>query len=157
GAPVGASSAPRISELFNPDLDIIRTKLRSLEDARTQLVERHREAELYATNSQPLATIFAPANLKTVQRNRRELKISLLTLFVGLLGFGASLALVGLVELTDRRLRTVDDVRRVTRLPVLITLGNLHRMPSKDRAQWAFRAWTMLQGRLSHSANHGLV
>jgi len=147
----------RGSDFFNPDLDIIRTKLRSLEDARTRLVERQREAAMYATNSQPLATVFAPANIKTVQRSRREVKISLLSVFGGLLGFATTLALVGLVELTDRRLRTVDDVRRVTRLPVLTTLGNLRRMHPKDRAQWAFRAWTMLQGRLSHSANHGLV
>jgi protein involved in polysaccharide export with SLBB domain/capsular polysaccharide biosynthesis protein len=158
GSGFTAAQGPgRSSDTFNPDLDIIRTKLRSLHDARTLLVERQREAELYATNSQPMATIFAPANLKTVQRSRRELKISLLTIFGGLLGLGGSLALVGLVELTDRRLRTIDDVRRVTRLPVLTTLGNLQRMRPEARAQWAFRTWTMLQGRLSHSANHGLV
>jgi len=34
-----------------PDLDIIRTKLHSLEDAHIQLVNRQREAELFATNA----------------------------------------------------------------------------------------------------------
>src|SRR5207248_6652371 len=33
----------------------------------------------------------------------------------------------------------------------------LKRMDDGQKAQWAFRAWTMLQGRLSPSANHGLV
>jgi len=39
----------------------------------------------------------------------------------------------------------------------LTTLGDLKTMDNDQRAQWAFRAWTMLQGRLSPSANHGLV
>src|SRR5947208_10560651 len=30
-------------------------------------------------------------------------------------------------------------------------------METNERTQWAFRTWTMLQGRLSPSANHGLV
>jgi len=154
---LASGTAAKNGELYNPDLDIIRTKLRSLQDGRTQLLQRQREAELYATNSQPMATIFAPATMNTVQRNHRTLKISFVSIFGGLLGLGTSLALVALVELTDRRLRTVDDVRRVTRLPVLTTLGNLRQMRDKDRSQWAFRAWTMLQGRLSRSSNHGLV
>jgi protein involved in polysaccharide export with SLBB domain len=30
-------------------------------------------------------------------------------------------------------------------------------MEPQERARWAFRTWTMLQGRLSRSANHGLI
>ena len=62
-----------------------------------------------------------------------------------------------LVEFIDSRLKTADDVTRVTRLPVLSALGDLHSMDPAQRAQWAFRAWTMLQGRLSPSPNFGLV
>src|SRR4029078_5815624 len=57
----------------------------------------------------------------------------------------------------DRRLRTAADVERVTGLPVLSSLGDLSKIPEDGRARWAFRTWTMLQGRLSRSANHGLV
>src|SRR6185437_14514959 len=36
-------------------------------------------------------------------------------------------------------------------------LGNLKEMEEHARTQWAFRTWTMLQGKLSRSQNHGLV
>src|SRR5262249_36037564 len=73
------------------------------------------------------------------------------------LGFGASLLLVLLAEFMDNRLKTADDVTRVTKLPVLTALGDLRTMKPSERSQWAFRTWTMLQGRLSPSANFGLL
>jgi protein involved in polysaccharide export with SLBB domain len=62
-----------------------------------------------------------------------------------------------LVEFVDNRLKTAEDVKRVTNLPLLTSLRDLRSMKPAERAQWAFRAWTMLQGRLSPSANFGLV
>ena len=62
-----------------------------------------------------------------------------------------------LVEITDNRLKTAADVHRVTRLPVIASLGDLKTKGPTAREKWAFRTWTMLQGRLSPSANHGLV
>jgi polysaccharide export outer membrane protein len=152
-----AAAIIRPGDGSSTDNDIIRTKLRSLEDARIQMLNRQREADLYAANPPGMIRVLAPANLKTVHRNLREVKITAVTIFGFLLGVGGSLLLVMLVELTDRRLHTVDDVQRVTKLPVLTTLGNLKRMEEEDRTRWAFRTWTMLQGRLSRSSNHGLV
>lgn len=149
--------ASRPPETSTTEQDIIRTKLRSLEDARIQMLNRQREAELFAANPPGMIRVLAPANLKTVHRNMREAKIGIVTVFGFLVGVGGMLLLVTLVELTDRRLHTVDDVQRVTKLPVLTTLGNLQRMEESERTRWAFRTWTMLQGRLSRSSNHGLV
>jgi protein involved in polysaccharide export with SLBB domain len=104
-----------------------------------------------------MVRVFAPANLKTVESNMRWVKVVIVAIFGGFLGMIASLALVLLVEIVDSRVKTVDDLKRVTRLPVLTSLGNLHHMTPESRAQWAFRTWTLLQGRLSPSANHGLV
>ena len=142
---------------FNPELDIIRTKLLSLEEGRVLLANRQREAELYSMNPPGFARVWAPADIKTVQTNWRKVKVGLVTIFGGCLGIGASFLLVLLVELADSRLKTPDDVKRVTKLPVLTALGDLREMEPDARRQWAFRAWTMLQGRLSPSANHGLV
>jgi protein involved in polysaccharide export with SLBB domain/capsular polysaccharide biosynthesis protein len=142
---------------FNPELDIIRTKLLSLEEGRVQLSNRQREAELYAANPPGLARVFAPATLKTVQGNMRRIKVGVATVFGGALGIGFSLAMVLFVEFADKRLRTPEDVERVTGLPVLTALGDLRQMTSEERSRWAFRTWMMLQGRLSYSANHGLV
>jgi protein involved in polysaccharide export with SLBB domain/capsular polysaccharide biosynthesis protein len=143
--------------ISNPELDIIRTKLLTLEESRVQLANRQREAVMFATNPPGIVREFAPATLKTVQSNMRRLKLACATVFGGLLGFIGSIALIMLVEFADNRLKTAADVTRVTKLPILTSLGALDQMAVASRAQWAFRAWTMLQGRLSPSANHGLI
>ncbi len=149
--------ASRGPDAFDPEMDIIRARLLSLEDGRVQLATRQREAALFAENPPGIVRVFAPATLSTVQNNFRSLKIALAGIFGGMLGLGAMFGLVVLVEFADNRLRTPEDLRRVARLPVLTVLGDLKSMKPEDRSQWAFRTWTMLQGRLSPSANHGLV
>ncbi|SPE52714.1 Polysaccharide export protein (fragment) [Verrucomicrobia bacterium] len=148
---------PAGTSLFNPDIEVIQIKLRALEDGRVQMESRAREAYAYAANPPGMVRVLAPATLATVKSNLRWFKIGVLCVFGGLLGFGASLALVLLVEFADGRLKTTDDVARVTGLPVLGTLNNLLQMRAEERSRWAFRTWIMLQGRLSRSANHGLV
>ena len=142
---------------FNPEAEIIKIDLTTEQQARIQLANRQREAEQYAAKATGMVRIHASANLSTVKSNKRSLKIGAMSLFGGLLGMAGSLLLIMLVELADNRLKTPEDLKRVTKLPVLTTLGNLDGMAAADRSQWAFRAWTMLQGRLSPSANHGLV
>lgn len=66
-------------------------------------------------------------------------------------------ALVLLFEAMGRRLKTDDDVRRVTRLPVIASLGNLRRMSQAARERWAFQTWTALQAKLSSPSSRGLV
>ena len=159
GAPV-ISLAPVAStspETVNPQLDVLHVKLRSLEDGRLELLKRQREAELYARDAPASVHVLEPASRSGVKRSLRWVKIVLASLFGAGFGLGASLALVVFVEFVDNRLKTAQDVSRVTRLPILATLGDLRQMPPQERAQWAFRAWTMLQGRLSPSPNHGLV
>jgi protein involved in polysaccharide export with SLBB domain/capsular polysaccharide biosynthesis protein len=142
---------------FNPELDIVRTKLLSLEQGRVDLANRYHEAALFARNPPGVVKIFAPADPKTTQSNMRWVKVGIVGVFGGVVGVLFSIALVLLIEFADRRLKTVDDLRRVTRLPVLTSLGDVHRMSPEERSKWAFRTWTLLQGRLSPSANHGLV
>jgi protein involved in polysaccharide export with SLBB domain/capsular polysaccharide biosynthesis protein len=144
-------------QVIQPDLEVIRTRLRSLEDASVDLVSKQKEAQMYANNPPGMVRTFAAAELKTVSSGHRRLKMIAVTMFGGGMGAVFGLLLVFLLEITDRRLRTVDDIQRVTRLPVLTTLGDLDQMGDTARTQWAFRTWTMLQGRLSNSQNHGLV
>jgi protein involved in polysaccharide export with SLBB domain/capsular polysaccharide biosynthesis protein len=145
------------SDTLNPEVEIMHIKMRALEDGLLQLVQREREAELYATNPPLSVAIFAAADLASVKGNMRTVKVWLGTVFGGGLGLIASILLILLVEVVDNRLKTADDIQRVTRLPVLTSLGDLQAMNPEERSQWAFRAWTMLQGHLSASANSGLV
>jgi protein involved in polysaccharide export with SLBB domain/capsular polysaccharide biosynthesis protein len=154
---VGPEFSRSAANMFNPELDIIRTKLLSVEEERVKLANKRREAELIANEPPGMVKVLSPPNLKAVQTNMREVKISVVSVFGGFVGMALSLMLVMLVELTDRRLRTAADVERVTGLPFLGSLGDLRKISEEGRARWAFRTWTMLQGRLSRSANHGLV
>lgn len=144
-------------DAVNPELDVLTIKMRTLEDSKQDLIKREREAELYMKDPPGSVRVFAPASLSTVKSNHRRIKMGAATIFGCGLGFGTSLLLVLLVEFLDSRLKTADDITRVTKLPVLTALGDLNSMDAGARAQWAFRAWTMLQGRLSPSANFGLV
>lgn len=151
-----ATPAPAVPTV-NPDEAIIQISLHSLEDGRVRVETREREAESYAKNPPGVISVHAPANLASIKSNMRRVKVGLATIFGGLIGFGGSMGLVLLVELVDNRLKTVDDLKRVTKLPVIGTLDNLDRLDAEARSQWAFRTWVMLQGRLSLSPNHGLV
>ncbi len=152
-----ASIGPGGRRVYDPQMELIQSRLRSLEDARIGMANREREAELFAEDPPGIVRVFAPANLKTTETNHRRIKIGIVTIFGGLVGMGFSLGLILLSEVIDNRLRTSDDLKRVTKLPVLTTLGDLNRMHDGMKTQWAFRTWTKLQGRLSRSQNHGLV
>jgi protein involved in polysaccharide export with SLBB domain/capsular polysaccharide biosynthesis protein len=145
------------AEGLSPELDILHIKLRALEDGRLELLKRLREAELYAANTPGSVRVFAPATLATVKSNHRWLKVAIAPFFGAGLGLVVSLFLVMLVEFLDQRIRSADDLFRITRLPVMASLGDLRAMDPKGRAQWAFRAWTMLQGRLAPAGEHGLI
>jgi protein involved in polysaccharide export with SLBB domain/capsular polysaccharide biosynthesis protein len=145
------------TDAWDPSHEYLRNQLYALAAARLTLAARQRDSETFLNNPPGYSNVLTPANPQEVAVDDPRTKIA----FLGLLGFavgvGAALALVLLIELLDDRLRTVDDLRRVTRLPVLATLGDLRRIPPTTQANWAFRTWTALQYRLSPSANHGLV
>ncbi|HVV02468.1 MAG TPA: hypothetical protein VHH88_13960, partial [Verrucomicrobiae bacterium] len=125
----------------NPEADVLRMRLLSLFEGQVQLLNKQREAQLYVKEPPGIARVFAPASLKTVQGNMRWVKISAVTIVGSGFGMVMSLGLVLLVEFTDKRLHNSEDVTRVTKLPVLTTLGDLGKMNDAERAQWAFRAW----------------
>jgi len=160
GGANGAAPATTITadgSVVQPDVEVIRARLRSLEEARVTLEQHQHEAALYAQNPPGVIKLFAPAELKTVKSGHRKIKIGALTIFGGGLGIAFGLLFVFLIEVMDRRVRTPEDIRRITKLPLLTTLGELEDMNEDAKTQWAFRTWTMLQGRLSRSQNHGLV
>ncbi len=147
----------RSGQMLNPEFEIVRTKLNALDYARVDLAKRATEAQLYAADPPGDVRVNAEASLKTVKSSHLRLKMGALTILGGIFGMGCSLALLFLVEAFDSRLKNVEDLKRVARMPVLTSLGDLRAMKEAERAQWAFRTWTLLQGRLSRSANHGLV
>ncbi|MBI3885804.1 MAG: polysaccharide biosynthesis/export family protein [Opitutae bacterium] len=154
----GAADAPATE---NPpgsgDLEVLRDVSKALEGQRLQLAGRLRLTKMLQQAPPGYYRMFAPASAEHAVVNQPAAKIGFLAVVLGLaFAAGASGIVLG-VEVFDRRLKTAADVRRVTRLPVLATLGRIDRMGPAAQSHWAFRTWTTLQNRLSDSPNQGLV
>jgi protein involved in polysaccharide export with SLBB domain/capsular polysaccharide biosynthesis protein len=128
-----------------------------LDGTHAALVNRQRAVQAFLSNPPGYFRVLVPATAADAHVERNRLKVGAFSGFCGLLGImGMSIALI-CVELLDDRLKTGADVKRVTRLPLLATLGDLRHMSPADQDTWAFRTWTALQRRLSVSPNHGMV
>jgi capsular polysaccharide biosynthesis protein len=159
-APANASSnAPAVSESLTQkdDPDLIRAKLAQLEAQRLGLVGRKHTAEALEKDPPGFCQLLAVATPDTVVKHGRKVKVICLAMLGGLLGMIACGSLLLLVEVMDNRIKTVADVERVTRLPVIATAGNLDRMSEADRKEASFRAWTHLVGTLGSPPNGTLV
>ena len=143
---------------------LYKSRVQEYQIALSVLESRQREAELQEARLARLGAAdsgyfrqLGEARLIDVDWFGRWTKVAAAAvggLLIGLL-FGGGLVL--LVEVFDSRLRTAGDVERMTQLPVLAALGDLRKMDEKAKIEWAFRAWTMISGRLSYSPNRGLV
>jgi protein involved in polysaccharide export with SLBB domain/capsular polysaccharide biosynthesis protein len=137
--------------------DVLVSKLQTLEVSRLSLLGRQQTAAALADSPPGYCQLLASATDRDLVKHGRKAKIICLTAFMGLLGCAAAAALILFIEVADNRLKSPADIKRVARLPVLATMGDLDAMTGAQRANWAFRTWTGLQGRLSPSPNHGLV
>jgi protein involved in polysaccharide export with SLBB domain/capsular polysaccharide biosynthesis protein len=153
----GLTSTAAGGPIVNPEYDIILRKLQAIDGSRQQLEDRRREAEAFEKSPPGNVNFLTPATLKNMTPDKKWLKVSLATVFAGILGMGFATAGVLLVEFVDDRLKTAADVSRVTKLPIIATLDDLTNKGPSAREKWAFRTWTMLQGRLSPSSHQGLV
>jgi protein involved in polysaccharide export with SLBB domain/capsular polysaccharide biosynthesis protein len=150
-------TAPERQAPVGPDPEIVRNQLLNLDSTRNSLQAKQQEAQIYVDEPPGCAEIFEPAELADVHENNWKMKVMLTTVLGGLGGFFAGLFLVLLVEVFDERIKTVEDVKRVTKLPLLATLGSTRKMDAEAQANWAFRTWTALQCQLKVSPNHGVV
>ncbi len=139
------------------DLDILKTKLTALESARLSLLSRENMLQMFEKNSPGNYRILLPATIGEAIVHDPKLKVAFLTVFAAVMGAFLTALIVAGRELMDDRLKTADDVKRVTKLPVLARLNNLDKMTALERRDWAFRTWTMLQNRIGTSPNEGLV
>ncbi len=155
---VRASVDDRLRALPEKGMQYARIKARqqSLETAQSLLASRQREAQLYEDN--PLGYYrFFDAKPDQVEIAGRGKKILLLAVAGGVLGAFVCLAFVALAESFDDRLKTVADVRRATKLPVLARLPELESLDAVAQANWAFRTWMALEAKLSATPNRTIV
>ena len=154
-APVAVS--PAFYGRITPEEVAMGERFRSLETSRALLIGRQRAIEPFRKDPPGYFRISVSAAANPTLRHNHRLEAVLCAVLGGFFGLVGSAACILLGEFLDNRIKTRADVRRVTGLPLLATLGDLQRLAPAERDQWAFRAWTALQSRLSVSANHGMV
>jgi protein involved in polysaccharide export with SLBB domain/uncharacterized protein involved in exopolysaccharide biosynthesis len=121
------------------------------------LQNKERESREFIEGSRGYFAVTSPATTGNIGVKNRWIKVSLLTLFAGMVGFFVALGIVMLTEMLDTTIRTSEDITRITRLPVLATLGDLRKMSAAQQVNWAFRTLTLLKGKLSRDADQALV
>jgi hypothetical protein len=132
---------------FTPEEVAIGERLRTLEANRELLIERQRAIQPFRENPPGYFRVLQSASSNPTQVLRYRLETVLFACMGALAGFFGSAGLVLLGEFLCNRISTRADVRRVTGLPLLATLGDLGPMSPADQERWAFRAWTAAQGR----------
>lgn len=139
------------------EIDIMRERARTLESERRALSNRLQITDALMQNPPGRYRLFATAAPERAAADSPALKIALFAAFLGLCGLAVGLLGAVTDEAFDRRLRTPEDVQRVTQLPILGRLGAIDKLTPEDRDRWGFRTWTALQSRLSATPNQGLV
>lgn len=141
----------------SPEEIALAERMRDLETNRAVLVERERALEPFRDNPPGYFQVTMPASPSRAYQHRHRLEMFLFAGLGAILGLFGSAGQILLGEFLDNRLKTRSDVRRVTGLPLIATLGDLSRFQEVEKSQWAFRTWKSLQSRLSPSTNHGMV
>ncbi len=152
-----ASAVPSPFGRVTPEEVAMGERLRTLEANRALLIVRQRAIQPFVDQPPGYFRVLMPATSSRALEHGHRLEMAL----CGVLGAFFGLMLAGgqilLSEFLDNRIKTRADVRRVTGLPLLATLGDLKRLSPTETDQWSFRAWTALQSHLSLTPNHGMV
>jgi protein involved in polysaccharide export with SLBB domain/capsular polysaccharide biosynthesis protein len=151
-APVG--SGPAVS---SQNYDSALNQLRTLESNHSNLLSRHRVFEMINSRPPGYLRVLLPAAPEDAQGQRPWMKIGIVSIFFCALGFVCGLGEILSREMLDNRVKTPADIKRITKLPLLATLGDLRRMSPEKQNAWAFRTWIALQSRLNRAANRGLI
>ena len=139
------------------DYEVALAKLKALEDNHSALVTRQRLGELIKANPPGYFRVLLPAVPADAIENRPWLKIGIVSVFFACVGLVLGAAEILGREFLDRRLKTEADVKRVTRLPVIGSLGDLSKIPVAEQNAWAFRTWITLQARLAQPGGSGYI
>jgi protein involved in polysaccharide export with SLBB domain/capsular polysaccharide biosynthesis protein len=132
-------------------------RVRALETNRALLIERQRAIQPFRDAPPGYFRVLLSAAASPTQMQRYRLEVLLFACLGAVVGLLGSAGWILLRDLLENRIKTRTDVRRVTGLPLIATLGDLKRMSPASQDQWAFRAWTALQGKLTAFPNLGMI
>ena len=136
---------------------VLKANESALDEVRNTTRKTLQAARQYEKNAEGYYRIIRPVTIVDVDTRPPMQKAKGFGTKGAMAGLFMAAALVLLMELKDRTMKTAAEVERVTGLRVLASLGDLDKMTPAARDKWAFRAWTVIAGQLNTSANHGMV
>jgi len=128
-----------------------------LAERRATLARKAQELQFLAengTDSHKLLSQAKVADLSAFGKTRSAILFGSMAALLGLFGAGALLLLF---DISDSRVRSVSDLRRITRLPNLGTLGNLGAMTDEAKTNWAFSTFVLLRSKLLGARAGGMI
>ncbi len=135
----------------------IKARATSLEETRTLLGGRQREAQIFAEKAMGYYRLFAPASLDAVETSSRTMKLVIVTLAGALAAAAAVAAWRALRAAMNDTIISPSDVRRLTGTRLLATLPPLDSMDAAALARWRFSTWAALVRSLAAPPEGALV
>jgi protein involved in polysaccharide export with SLBB domain len=134
---------------------IVKNRHSALEQMRTMLMQRQREAQIYAQDAMGYYQILPKTERAS---GKADFKKGLIfSIAAAIFGIFLTAGLVAAREVFDPTIKSVADLERITGLPVLATLGDLTKMSEEEKKRWAFRTWTILKGKITETQTHSMV
>lgn len=144
----------KLEQLPRKALELARIKTRkvAVEASRSLLSARQREAALIEQNAHGSFRLLSMARDQDVITEKPTKKVAMLAGggFAG--GFGLIAGLSAFLAALDRRVRSVADLKRATKLSVIGALRD-----DDSASDWAFRTWTNLHPALSASSEGTVI
>ncbi len=141
----------------NVEYGLLKARYKSLETLRNSYDDKQRHAQMLQDSGLGYFRIFSPATPGQVNVRKRWMTVFLLTVVGGMMGALTAALVSVLAEAVDGRIKTGADLRRISRLPLLATLGDLRQLSPSEQVAWAFRTLTILQGKLNIATDQTLV
>jgi protein involved in polysaccharide export with SLBB domain/capsular polysaccharide biosynthesis protein/Mrp family chromosome partitioning ATPase len=153
----GITVAPNPVARQSTGYDALAISLNNLESHHTTLINHQRALQPFLHNPPGILSQIEPARLDTVVAKHTAPLVIAIALIGGLAGTASIAAIIVIREFFDDRVKTGQDLTRLTGLPLIGTLGELEDMTPSEKSYESLRIWTTLRGHLSGSADAGII
>ncbi len=135
----------------------LQAKMNMLEEARSLLRGRQREAALFAERALGYYGLFNPASVDSVETSGPTRNLALVSVLGALLGAGMVVAWRSFRVAVSDGIVSPGDLRRICRREVLATLPPEETMNDLAMSRWRFAAWRSLVRHLPQAGEEALI
>jgi len=135
----------------------IKAHATALEETRSLLVGRQREAQLFSENAPSYYRLVAQATPDNVEVNSRIIELVIVALVGAVVAAGLVIALRALRSAMNDQVVSPSDVRRLTKMNIIAVLPPEETLDTAALARWRFSTWANLVKSVSASPQGAFV